>query len=134
MAACFVGSDTGRMRKHYTAAQRCELTSLVASGRATPRRAAAQLGVPESTAYYWLRVSGPRASASALVRPRAPARQPQRSSRSRDIPQVFARLVRAADAASRITLRVGGVMLEVQPGFDPALLREVIAALAEATP
>lgn len=34
-------------------------------------------GVPESTAYYWLRVSGPRASATSLVRRRAPARQPQ---------------------------------------------------------
>lgn len=133
MAACWVDSDTGCMRKHYTAAQRGELTSLVASGRATPRGAAAQLGVPESTAYYWLRVSGPRASATALVRRRAPAREPQRSSRSRDIPQVFARLVRTADVPSRITLRVGRVTLEVQTGFDPALLREVIAALAEST-
>jgi len=65
---------------------------------------------------------------------RAAARRPQRLSRSPGTPQGFARLVRTADVPSRITLRVGGVTLEIQPGFDPVLLREVIASLAEATP
>ena len=37
------------MRKHYTTAQRAELTSLVAFGQATLRAAAARMGVPEST-------------------------------------------------------------------------------------
>ena len=121
------------MRKHYTPAQRGELTSLVASGRATPRGAAAQLGVPESTAYYWLRGSGARATAAALVVPRkALGRTSRPGPHSRDSSQVFAWLVRAADGPSRITLRAGGVALEVLAGFDAALLREVIAVLGEA--
>jgi len=32
VVGCLAGGDTARMRKHYTAAQRGELTSLVASG------------------------------------------------------------------------------------------------------
>ena len=43
----------------------------------------------------------------------------------------FARLIRAAVASSSVALRVGDVILEVRPGFDAALLREVIAALVE---
>lgn len=122
------------MRKHYTAAQRAELTSLVASGRATPRAAAVQLGVPESTAYYWLRAAGQRATAAALAPCRARLGAPERTPRPRATPPAFARLVRATDGPSPITLRIGGVALDVRPGFDAALLRDVVATLAEAAP
>ena len=122
------------MRKHYTTAQRAELTSLVASGQATPRAAAARLGVPKSTAYYWLRTVGRRATAIVLTRrnarPSAAAGRPPAG----DTPPPFARLVRAAEWTSPITLRVGGIALEVRPGFDAGLLREVVAALTEAVP
>jgi len=121
------------MSKHYTTAQRAKLTSLVASGEATPRAAAARLGVPESTAYYWLR-AGRRATAIALTRrsagPSAAAGRP----RARDTPPPFARLVRAADGASPLTLRIGAIALEVRPGFDAGLLREVVATLTEVAP
>jgi len=43
------------MRKHYTETQRAELIALVARGEASPRGAATRLGIPESTAYYWLK-------------------------------------------------------------------------------
>lgn len=46
---------------------------------------------------------------------------------------MFARLVRAPAAASLITLRVGGVTIEVPPGFDRALLLDVVATLVELT-
>jgi len=122
------------MRKHYTTAQRAELTSLVASGQATPRAAAARLGVPESTAYYWLRAGNRRAPTIALAprstRPHTLAHRPVASV----TPPTFARLVRAVDRASLILLRVGDVVLEVRPGFDAALLQTVIAALTEAVP
>jgi hypothetical protein len=43
----------------------------------------------------------------------------------------FARLVRATQDPSTITLHAGGVAIAVRAGFDPALLREVVAALIE---
>ena len=43
----------------------------------------------------------------------------------------FARVVRAMQAPSAITLHVGGVSIGVRDGFDPALLRAVVAALVE---
>lgn len=115
------------MRRHYTEAQRAALVELVTEGEATPRSAAARLGIPEATAYYWvqrarLQTSPRQAAQRALVRrPRAPA-------------PMFARLVRATDGAGSVTLRLGQVVIEVRAGFDAALLREVVAALAEVEP
>jgi transposase-like protein len=118
------------MRKHYTQAQRAELIELVTSGQATPRMAAAQLGVTESTADYWLKCA--RQRQPALV-PVARSTRPRPSDRARSsATPVFARLVRASEAPGAITLRVGGAIVEVRPGFEPVLLREVIAALMEA--
>lgn len=116
------------MRKQYTEAQRAALIGLVAAG-STPRAAAAQLGVAEPTAYYWLKHAGRRrlARSPRVLGPRIPAREPSAQ-------PTFARLVREAEAPCAITLRAGGVVIEVQPGFDPALLREVIAALVEGAP
>ena len=115
------------MRKHYTEAQRATLVDLVIHGRASARQAAAQLGVAESTAYYWIKRAGRSRAALALV-PRS--RQQTQDQQPVATPR-FARLVRGAVASSSVTLRVGGVILEVRPGFDAALLREVIAALVE---
>jgi len=114
------------VRKCYTKAQRAELIDLVTSGLATPRTAAARLGVAESTAYYWLkRARGPLALAVPGTRyPRSSAKaQP-----------AFARLIPAVEMCSPITLRAGGVVIEIRSGFDHALLREVVTVLVEHTP
>jgi hypothetical protein len=47
---------------------------------------------------------------------------------------VFARVVRSAARAGRaLTLEVGRARVQVEPGFDAALLREVVSALSEAS-
>jgi transposase-like protein len=117
------------MRKHYTEAQRTALLDLVSSGQASLRVAAARLGVADSTAYYWIKRAKRTAAGALVVRrdcalvERTPATTP-----------TFARLVRTAAAATAITLRVGGAVIEVRPGFDSALLRDVVVALAESKP
>ncbi len=115
------------MRKHDTDGQRTALVELVTTGQATPRAAAAQLGVTESTAYYWLKCARKR-PALAVVRQVA---HEGSATRSRPAAPTFARLLRATEAPSRITLRVAGTEIEVRSGFDPALLRDVISALVE---
>lgn len=114
------------MRKHYTDAQRAALIDMVTTGQASLRAAAARLGVADSTAYYWVkRVKRTAAGALVVRRDRAFA-EPQSVP-----PPTFARLVRPADAATAITLRVGGAVIEVRPGFDSALLHDIVVALAE---
>jgi len=109
------------MRKHYTEAQRAELVALVARGEATPRAAAARLGVSESTAYYWLkrrdRHPAVRIAATTSPRPR-PTAGP-----------AFARLVPATEANPAIVVRVGDAVIAVAHAFDADLLRAVVAAL-----
>src|SRR3954469_11051165 len=108
------GTDTGRMRKNYTEAQRTELVALVTRGEATPRAAAARLGVSESTAYYWLRRRDrrPTAQIAATPRPRPAAGGP-----------TFARLVPATEANPGIVVRVGDAVIAVAYPFDADLLR-----------
>jgi len=115
------------MRKHYTEDQRTALVELVTTGQATPCAAAAQLGVTESTAYYWLKRARKR-PALAMVRQVARAGA---ATRSRSAAPTFARLMRVTEAPSAITLRVAGTEIEVRSGFDPVLLRDVITALVE---
>lgn len=79
----------------------------------TPRAAAAQLGVAESTAYYWLKRARQR-PALALVRQVARAGS---ATRSRLAAPTFARLVRATEASSVITLRVAGTVRR-RPAVD----------------
>jgi hypothetical protein len=113
------------MRKHYTEAQRAELVALVARGEASPRVAATRLGIPESTAYYWLkRNCRPPVAvvvAKALPRPR-PITAPG-----------FARLVPATAAVTTITIQVGEAAIAVAHDFDAELLRAVVAALTGRT-
>ena len=115
------------MRKHYTAAQRAALIDSVTTGQASLRAAASQLGVAESTAYYWLKRTGRNSPAAALAtrggRPREGRQLPA--------PPIFARLVSAGNRAGAISLRVGEAVIEVRPGFDVELLRSIVAALVE---
>jgi transposase-like protein len=119
------GTDPGRMRKHYTEAQRAELVALVARGEATPCAAAARLGVAESTAYYWLKRSGHPAVriAATTSRPPRPTAAP-----------TFARLVPATEASPAIVVRVGDAVIAVAHPFDAELLRAVVAALTGCSP
>ena len=113
------------MRKHYTEAQRTELIALVARGAATPRAAAARLGVSESTAYYWLKRSGQQPVALIAATPRRP--------RPTATP-AFVRLVPATEASPAIMVRVGDAVIAVEHHFDAELLRAVVAALAGRSP
>ena len=106
------------MRKHYSREQRTKLIDLVAAGTPVPQ-AAARLGVKTTTAYYWARVARARVGAGA-------SRQPQRSPAPAP---TFVRLVRVDDRPAMLLMRVGGVEIELRPGFDTALLRAVVAAL-----
>ena len=109
------------MRKQHTKAQREQLVRLVVVEGRTVREAAQQMKVRPSTAYYWVR----RAAATGEdVVANASAPEP-----------VFARLVRAEDAASPriLELSIGGSTVLVRPDFDAALLRAVVAALREAS-
>lgn len=116
------GTDTGRMRKNYTEAQRTELVALVTRGEATPRAAAARLGVSESTAYYWLKRRDRRPTAQIAATPR-PRPRPTAG-------LAFARLVPATEANPAIVVRVGDAVITVAHPFDADLLRAVVAALA----
>jgi transposase-like protein len=113
------------MRKHYTEAQRAELVALVARGEASPRAAAARLGVRESTAYYWLKRGHGQPVAHVATKPQplpGPTATP-----------TFARLVPAAKASGAITIRVGDAAIVVAHDFDAELLRAVVAALTGRT-
>jgi hypothetical protein len=65
------------------------------------------MGVKESTAYFWMK----RARASA-----APA---------------FARVVPARAANATVAIEVGAAIVRVEPGFDAALLLQVVSVLSE---
>jgi transposase-like protein len=96
------------MRKQYTAAEREQFFEAIRAG-ASVREAATRVGVTPSTAYLW-----------------------SKSRPSQDGPR-FALLVPAAKSTPSVTVRVGAASLQVEAGFDAALLRDVVAALREVT-
>jgi transposase-like protein len=95
------------MGKRYKAKDRERLVDEVLAGE--PVRAVAErLGVTTGTAYLW-------------VKHAREGRAPR-----------FARLVPTARSALRV--EVGPATIRVEPGFDAALLREVVSALSGSTP
>jgi transposase-like protein len=114
------------MRRQYTAEQRREFIDLVTTERATISEAAARLGVPPSTAYYWARkaVAQPRPTRKA-TRALVPAKAPSASR------PPFVQLIRASDTGAVIEVRIGRTAIQVQRGFDAELLRAVIELLRE---
>jgi hypothetical protein len=70
--------------------------------------------VTASTAYHWLKRTG-----EASRRPR----------RGAAAPPAFVRVVRAAELAATIGVRVGSAEMQVRRGFDAVLLRAVVEAL-----
>lgn len=85
---------------------------MIAEVRATGERAgvvAKRMGITPSTAYLWMKAAAPATSAP-----------------------MFARVVPApaTKTASSMVLEVGGAKLHLEHDFDPALLRQVVAALS----
>lgn len=119
--------DHSGMRKRYTAAFQAELVKVVADGEASTAQAAARLGVAASTAYKWMRQA--RICGPVEERAEQPIQQ-TRLARPPVAAPKFARLVRAAEPAAKIELRVAGVAILVGRGFDGELLRRVVEALA----
>lgn len=96
------------------------------TGRATISEAAARLGVPPSTAYYWARKATAQSRPTRkATRALVPAKPPSAS------PPPFVQLVRASDTGAVIEVRIGGTAIQIRPGFDAELLRAVIELLRE---
>jgi transposase-like protein len=102
------------MKKRYTAEQREKFVAEVRATGESGGVVARRMGITPSTAYLWLKPAAPAVTAPVFAR------------------VVPARTARAAHA-SRLVLEVGGVKLHVETDFDPALLRQVIAALSAAS-
>jgi len=86
-----------------------------ASGKGTSEFAASQ-GISRATLQWWARELRAREAKKTAVSPKV----------------TMARVVRAADATERAPLvyvSVGGARIDVGEGFDPKLLRDVVAAL-----
>jgi transposase-like protein len=96
------------MAKPYTPEHR---EKLIAEVRASGERVsvvARRLGISSSSAYLWMKAAAPAPS----------------------VP-VFARVVPAR--ASSLRVEIAGAALIVESGFDPVLLRQVIATLSGST-
>ena len=96
------------MGKRYKAKDRERLVQEVLAGEPV-RLVAERLGVSMGTAYLW-------------VKQRRSDRAPR-----------FARLVPADRAPSALRVEVGQATIRVEPGFDAALLLEVVSALSGST-
>ena len=95
------------MRKQYTAEQREKLIAQVRAGEPVSV-VAERMGVTSSSAYLWMKATAPASSAPK-----------------------FARVVPVRRSSLR--LQVGGAAVVVEAGFDPELLRQVVAALSVTT-
>jgi|SRR5688572_531104 len=96
------------MGKRYKAKDRERLVQGVLAGE-TVRAVAERLGVTTSTGYLWVK-----------------------QARKDQTPR-FARLVPADRERSALRVEVGQATIRVEPGFDAALLLEVVSALSGAT-
>lgn len=114
--------DAG-MARQYTGEQRAELVELVTTGQSTLPEAAARLGVPYSTASYWVR------KASKPLRPGRATRTLKLAKTGSDPAPTFLQLVRCDDTGTTLEVRIAGADIRVRRGFDGQLLRAVVEAL-----
>ena len=108
-AACSSPGRSLGMGKRYKAIDRERLVQEVRAGESV-RAVSERLGVSTGTAYLWVKQGREE---------RAPR---------------FARLVPADRACSALRVEVGQATIRVEPGFDAALLLEVVSALSGSTP
>ena len=102
------------------------MIDLVTTGRRSISEAAAQLGIPPSTASYWARKAAKESQKPPkAAQARKPAKPPSAD------PSPFVQLIRAKDTGSVIEVRLGHTRIQVRPGFDAQLLRAVIELLQE---
>ena len=106
------------MRRTYDRGQRAELIRAVKHRGEPTRDAARRLGVPASTAFRWLRLEAEASGTGRLA----------------EATPTFVELVPVRPTPAALVVRVGAAEIEVAAAFDAALLRAVVAALAEATP
>jgi transposase-like protein len=92
------------MGNRYTAEQRQQLIEEVRTTGARVGDVAKRMGITPSSAYLWMKAAAPAVDAP-----------------------VFARVVPVCTSSLRV--EIAGVALTVERGFDPELLREVVAAL-----
>ena len=96
------------MRKRYTDELRAQLVAEVRTTGEKVPIVAAKMGVGTSAAYQWMKDA-------ALV----------------EKPPVFARVLHAREVKlSSFVVEVGRAAIRVEPGFDVALLRQVVSALS----
>jgi transposase-like protein len=95
------------MGKRHTARERERLIELVRTSGSPVKVVAERLGISASTAYLWVK--------------RAP-----------ESPQVaFARVVPVSSSGGpKLTVAVGDAVIQLEPGFDSDLLRQVVSALS----
>lgn len=96
------------MANQYTPEQREKLIAEVQASGERVSVVAKRMGISSSSAYLWMKKAAPA--------PRAP---------------VFARVVPARTTPLRIEM--AGAWVVVERGFDPELLRQVVAALSAST-
>ncbi len=101
------------MRKR---SERDELIRRVTQRGAPVAAVAAELGLPASTAYRWMRARPGEGNAGdrALIRS-----EPR-----------FVELIPASALEARLVVEVSAAKIEIRAGFDAALLRSVVEALA----
>jgi transposase-like protein len=94
------------MGKRDKGTQRDVLIEAVRTSGEPVKAIAAQMGVKQATAYYWMK-----------------------KARAARVPQ-FARVVpRSGEAKASMVIEAGGAIIRLESGFDAELLLEVIAAL-----
>jgi transposase-like protein len=107
------------MRKRYTAADRSRFYQEVRETGESVRAVAERLGIGASTAYQWQQ--------RERARQKGEGRQAEERQAHRARPK-FARVVPASTRA--LMVHVGAAAIRAEAGFDPELLRALVAALA----
>jgi len=98
------------MRRRFTAEERQRFVDEVRTTGASVKEVAERLGLDTSIGYRWMQAA-----------------------RQAGAPK-FARLVVAgSQAPTAIAIEVGGVVVRVEAGFDPELLRAVVSSLSTAS-
>lgn len=94
------------MGRRSKAKQRDLLIETVRTSGEAVKVVAARMGVKDSTAYYWMK-----------------------RARAAKVPEFVRVLPRSAAAKDGIAIEVGGVVIRLKSGFDPALLLDVVSVL-----
>jgi transposase-like protein len=101
------------MRRKFTETDRQRYLAELKDSGETPWRFGRRIGITPGNLYRWMRLQ-PRSSGPKFVR-----LVPERRSGE---PGVV--------AAGRISVQIGDALVQVEPGFDAGLLRDIVAALA----